>query len=188
LDHLLDFTIARPQPQAHLAIQGGGADGQPAGSFGQEEGGAAPLMQPSSAVGLVEGGQHEQAGEEEGGELGLRGEDVGVDLCDDLAIARQALQPRRIDGKRSPVVVLLRQFFSAMLHRYDYMTIPFMSETGNVGVYVFQILDVERKNIIARPFLGLGRSAGPRRLIHFQLATLVDLGQERCRHPGHHLA
>lgn len=77
----------------------------------------------------------------------------------DCGASKREDQVAEYVGRRSTEILLLRQFFAAMLKRYDYMSLPVVGETGLLSVYVFQILDVERRNIIIRPFTDLAERA-----------------------------
>lgn len=57
--------------------------------------------------------------------------------------------------RRNDDIVLLRQLFAATLQRHKYFSIPVISEAGEASIQVLQLLDLERRNIIVRPFLDL---------------------------------
>lgn len=50
-------------------------------------------------------------------------------------------------------VKLLRQWLAANLRPYDYMTVELQGEDGGRQSFAFQLLDLERKSIIVRPFI-----------------------------------
>lgn len=55
-------------------------------------------------------------------------------------------------------MVLLGQWYHAALSSYDYMTLPTRGEDGGLVLQAFQVLDVERRNLIVRPFLNVGEA------------------------------
>lgn len=97
-------------------------------------------------------------------------------VCPHSAGCRQAMhrgefgiaipQPVAIVGqnrkRRSEEIALLRQCFSTLLCRYEYLTLHSEDADGQRSCQAIQVLDVERRNIIVRPFLDADDEAGPR--------------------------
>lgn len=54
---------------------------------------------------------------------------------------------------------MLRQWFGALLRRFDYMTIKVVGEGGGYSHQPFQLLDLERRSLIVRPFVDLDDAA-----------------------------
>lgn len=55
--------------------------------------------------------------------------------------------------RKSQDIVLLRQWLATFLKPYDYMTVSVVGEDGGRSILAFQLLDLERKNLIVRPFV-----------------------------------
>ena len=56
-------------------------------------------------------------------------------------------------------MLLLRQWFSKVLCRFEYITLRVIGEDGTLEHQAFQLLDLERRNIIVRPFMDLDDQA-----------------------------
>lgn len=55
--------------------------------------------------------------------------------------------------RRSEAVLLLRQWFAAAFRRHEYVSLQIISETGDRRLQAFQVLDLERRSLIVRPFI-----------------------------------
>lgn len=55
--------------------------------------------------------------------------------------------------RHSAEVTLLRQWYASFLHRYEHISLQVVGEEGGRHLQAFQILDVERRSIIARAYL-----------------------------------
>lgn len=61
--------------------------------------------------------------------------------------------------RRTDDVLLLRQWFAELLKPYDYMSVLSRDHQGEQTIEVFQLLGLERKNIIVRPFIAAEEAA-----------------------------
>ena len=48
-------------------------------------------------------------------------------------------------------VLLIRQFLASTLKRFEYISLPIVGEGGAIVDQPYQLLDLERKNIVVRP-------------------------------------
>lgn len=55
--------------------------------------------------------------------------------------------------RNSQEILLLRQWFAAILKPYEYLTLVVPTQHGENTLQAFQLLDLERRNIITRPFV-----------------------------------
>lgn len=79
----------------------------------------------------------------------------------DVVKFRQAFQPRRVATKeaRTQEVVLLRQWLAATLKQYEYLSMVIVGEGGGRTLQAFQLLDLERRSMIVRPFVDADEAA-----------------------------
>lgn len=93
-----------------------------------------------------------------GGRPALPEDDPGEQLGHArLVAAAEADEGQR--HRRSPEIALLRQWFGAMLRRFDYMTLTVVGEGGGVSYQALQLLDLERKSLVVRPFVDTDEAA-----------------------------
>lgn len=136
IEHLLNFKVGSG---ARDDDRGGGDDGVGGGGGGDGE---------------VRGACEDQGAPDadEAGGAGGGGEvpPLGVGSKPLAVLARQ---PRLVDARRSADIILLREFFAATMEPLQYFTLPVVGEAGDALLHAFQLLDVERKNMVVRPFL-----------------------------------
>lgn len=48
----------------------------------------------------------------------------------------------------------MRQWFASFLQRYEYITLRVRADDGGLTFVVFQVLDLERKSLVVRPYVG----------------------------------
>ena len=153
LEHLSSFEIGRPG-EVPIAFQDVDVD-DGIGGGGGHVGGVADALAEPGAIPL------ENAQGEADGEDGRRDDDAGAGAgAGPLVVAEvPAARARDRAERRAEDITFLRQFFAAILQRMEYFTVPVVGETGEVAVQAFQLLDLERKNIIVRPFVSLDDEA-----------------------------
>lgn len=144
LEHLIGFEVGKGRRAQRPALTTGeeNAPGLPAGALmdAREHADDEPDQLAALVGGLAGSGDPDTLGE--GPSLGGRSGSAPV------------AHGRRSGRHLAEGVILMRQFFAATLQRYEYLSVPIVSETGHLGLYVFQILDLERRNLIVRPFIG----------------------------------
>lgn len=91
---------------------------------------------------------------------------------------------RRPQHHRIADVVLLRQWYSAVLRRYEHMTLKVTFEDGGYGFQAFQVLDLERRNIITRPFVDTADELELEGLYTISMQPLEVWGHSSTQEPG----
>lgn len=87
--------------------------------------------------------------------------------------------------RKSEEVLLLRQWFSMLLCRYEYLTLHMVDADGHQSFQAVQVLDVERRNIVVRPFLDADDEAENEGLHTISIQPLeVWCGQSNPEHAG----